>query len=411
MQKVFLVAVNVHPAKIRQTEHSLNELDALAKTRQFDVVGRFIQSRYSPDSRTYIGKGKLEEIKAQLEQHGVDLILFDHDLSPKQGQALEEALDCMVWDRTQLILEIFARHARTSESMVQVELARLQYMLPRLKGMWAHLDRERGGISASRGMGEKQINVDRTIIRNRIRKLQTALKKIACERNTQKKRRSSCFQVGIVGYTNAGKSSLMNLLIGSCLTVEDQLFATLDSCTRILKGVTKPEILLSDTVGFIRNLPHQLVASFRSTLDVLREADLLLHVADVSHAAMQQHIETALEVLDGIGAADVPRLLVLNKADLLSDETAGIILEKKYPQSVLVSAFAPESRELLISRIKQCFQGQFFSRTVKLPYSKSDRLADLYANSIVGEVAYEEDAMYVNCTISHNNKKRLAELI
>jgi len=370
-----------------------------------------VQTRYSPDSRTYIGKGKLEEIKAQLEQHGADLVLFDHDLSPKQGQALEEALDCMVWDRTQLILEIFARHARTSESMVQVELARLQYMLPRVKGLWAHLDRERGGISASRGMGEKQINVDRTIVRNRIRKLQIALKKIACERKTQNKRRSRCFQVGIVGYTNAGKSSLMNLLTRSCLPVEDQLFATLDSCTRVLRGVTKPEILISDTVGFIRNLPHQLVASFRSTLDVLREADLLLHVVDASHAVMPQHIETTLEVLDEIEAADVPRLLVLNKADLLTNEITRIALGINYPQSVLVSAFAPESKELLISRIKQCFQDHFFSQTIKLPYSKSAGLSALYANSIVGEVVYEEDAMYVNCTISHNNKKRLAGLI
>ncbi len=358
--KVFLAAVNLKPTDVMHTEESLNELAALAKTLWHEVVGKFIQSRNSPDPRTYMGKGKLKEIKDQIDGNSVEIILFDHDLSPKQSYNLEDMLNCMVWDRTQVILEIFAQHARTSEAGVQVELASLEYMLPRLVGMWAHLDRERGGIGATKGMGEKQINVDRTIVRNRISRLRRSLKKIACERKTQNKRRRSYFNVVLVGYTNAGKSTLMNLLTGTSLRVENRLFSTLESTTRLLKGITKPEILLSDTVGFISNLPHGLIASFHSSLDVVKEADMLIHVVDISHHAVEKHMETTIEVLDGIGAGDVPQLVVFNKIDLFSDETGRLILQSRYPQSVVISSLDPESKDRLAIRIKECFQEQFF---------------------------------------------------
>ena len=405
-ENVFIVALNLKPSPLNETEESLNELEALAETLNLCVMGRVIQSRNSPDQRTFIGKGKLHEVENPVEELGIDVVLFDCELTPKQGQVLEKILGCMVWDRTQVILEIFARHARTSESKVQVELARLEYMMPRLVGMWSHLDRERGGISASRGMGEKQINVDRKIVRTRIGKLKKELEKIVSERQTQKKKRKDCFQIAIIGYTNAGKSTLMNLLTGNNLLTEDRLFATLESTTRILKGVTKPETVISDTVGFIRNLPHGLVASFRSTLDVVKDADLILHVTDANHPSVEEHISTTLDVLKEIGGGDIPAILVLNKSDLINDEIKKLILGRKYSEAVMLSAFDIETKNILIEKIKAFFQDQFFSRKVKLPYSKSENLAYFYEHAVVENISYLDDAMHIDCVISKINKSR-----
>ena len=410
-ENVFIVALNLKPSPLNETEESLNELEALAETLNLCVMGRVIQSRNSPDQRTFIGKGKLHEVENAVEELGIDVVLFDCELTPKQGQVLEKILGCMVWDRTQVILEIFARHARTSESKVQVELASLEYMMPRLVGMWAHLDRERGGISASRGMGEKQINVDRKIVRTRIGKLKKELEKIVSERQTQKKKRKDCFQIAIIGYTNAGKSTLMNLLTGNNLLTEDRLFATLESTTRILKGVTKPETVISDTVGFIRNLPHGLVASFRSTLDVVKDADLILHVTDANHPSVEEHISTTLDVLKEIGGGDIPAILVLNKSDLIKDEIKKLILERKYSDAVMLSAFDIETKKILIDKIKIFFQDQFFSRKIKLPYNKSENLAYFYEHAVVENISYRDDAIHIDCVISKVNKGRFAGLI
>ncbi len=409
--KVFIVALNLKPSPLNETEESLNELAALAETLNFCVMGRVIQSRNSPDQRTFIGKGKLHEVEDAVEELGIDIVLFDSELTPKQGQILEESLGCMVWDRTQVILEIFARHARTSESKVQVELARLEYMMPRLVGMWSHLDRERGGISASRGMGEKQINVDRKIARTSIGKLKKELEKIVKERQTQKKKRGDCFQVAIIGYTNAGKSTLMNLLTGNNLLVEDRLFATLESTTRMLKGVTKPETVISDTVGFIRNLPHGLVASFRSTLDVVKDADLILHVTDANHPLVEKHISTTHDVLKEIGGGDIPVILVLNKSDLIKDQIKKLILERKHPDAVMLSAFDIKTKNILIDKIKIFFQDQFISRKVKLPYNKSENIAYFYEHAVVENISYLDDAIHIDCVISKVNKGRFAGLI
>ena len=409
--KTVLVAVTPAPVSTVQADPPLRELKSLAKTRGLRVVGTAVQQRHVPDTRTYIGSGKLEQLCAQVESHEAELVVFDNDLSPKQGQRLERALGCMVWDRTQLILEIFARHARTAEARAQIELARLKYMLPRLAGLWGHLDREKGGIGVSRGMGEKQIAIDRRIIGKRIAGLEKKLARIAGGCRVRRKNRAGCFQVALVGYTNAGKSTLMNLLTGSDSAVADRLFATLDSTTRVLPGAAKPEILISDTVGVIRNLPHGLVASFRSTLDVVRQADLLLQVVDVGSAVREEHIRTTQGVLEEIGAQDVPRLLVFNKADLYTDDIGRLILEKKHPRSVMLSALDPGSRDLLVAGITDFFGHHFFTHTVRLPYSRCDGLAELYRHSIVGSVRYRDDAVYVDCTISHANKKRLGGLV
>ena len=371
-----------------------------------------MQTRSAPEPGTYIGSGKLEDMHRLVLQHGIELVIFDHDLSPRQSQNIERALDCMVWDRTQLILEIFARHARTSEARVQVELARMQYMLPRLVGLWAHLDRERGGIGTSRGMGEKQIQIDRRIVRARIAHLQKELQCIETERRTQRKQRLNCFQVALIGYTNAGKSTLMNCISGSSVHVEDKLFATLDATTRMLGGVLKPEILLTDTVGFIRNLPHSLVASFRSTLENVCEADLLLHVIDVSHPEYETHMQTTARVLEEIGAEAIPRLRIFNKIDVSSlDALDRLLLEKKYPGCICVSALEEKTRHIVTEKIKLHVLDGSIARTIRLPYSHCEALADFYAYSIVDTIDYREDAIYIDCTISPFMRRHFKEYL
>ncbi len=396
-----LLAAVILPGCAEKAADALSELADLADTLGFTVVAQAVQARTAPDPGTYIGRGKLEDMRGLVAQHEAELVIFDNDLSPRQSQNIERLLGCMVWDRTQLILEIFARHARTAEARVQVELARMQYMLPRLVGLWAHLDRERGGIGTSRGMGEKQIQIDRRMVRARIAHLQKELLRIETERITQRKQRSTCFQASLVGYTNAGKSTLMNCLTGSSVHVADKLFATLDATTRALDCLSKPSVVLTDTVGFIRSLPHSLVASFRSTLEHVREADLLLHVVDVSHPDYETHIQTTAGVLHEIGADDVPRLLIFNKIDLsLHDAIDRIMLEKKYPGCLCVSAFEEGARNTITDAITARVRDGCISRTIRLPYSNSDALADFYAYSIVDSVDYREDAMYIDCIIS-----------
>jgi GTP-binding protein HflX len=397
---VLLAAVKL-PGPSHKVADALTELADLAGTLGFTVADRAVQVRPAPDPGTYIGRGKLEDLRGLVQQHAAELVIFDNDLSPRQSQNIERLLGCMVWDRTQLILEIFARHAHTAESRVQVELARMQYMLPRLVGLWAHLDRERGGIGTSRGMGEKQIQIDRRMVRARIAHLQEELLRIETERITQRKQRSACFQATLVGYTNAGKSTLMNSLTGSSVHVADKLFATLDATTRTLDCLSKPPVVLTDTVGFIRSLPHSLVASFRSTLEHVREADLLLHVVDVSHPDYETHINTTAGVLREIGAEAVPRLLIFNKIDLsVHDAIDRRMLEKKYSGCLCVSALEKSARSTITEAITARVRDGCIARTIRLPYSNSDALADFYAYSIVDSVDYREDAMYIDCIIS-----------
>ncbi len=278
---VLLLSLHL-PEKSRfDIEHSLQELQALSYSLGAVVCDAMVQQRDQPHPAFFFGKGKLSQIKEIIHKHSISFLITDGQLSPKQAQNLEKSLHKPVLDRTQLILEIFGRNARTREAKLQIELAQSEYLLPRLLGMWKHLDRERGGIGVSRGTGEKQIEKDRQILRRKIAHLKEDLQRVDRERHNQKKRRSSCLQVSLVGYTNAGKSTIMNALTNSDLLVENKLFATLDSTTRLLEDDSRPKILLSDTVGFIRNLPHELVASFHSTLETIRDADLLLHVVGV----------------------------------------------------------------------------------------------------------------------------------
>ena len=294
-------------------EDYLDELSMLAQTAGGEEVVRFTQNAQAPDPRTYVGRGKAEEIAVAVKEQGIDTVVFDDELSPSQQRNLEEALQCKVIDRTGLILDIFAQRARTAYAKTQVELAQYQYLLPRLAGMWTHLERQQGGIGL-RGPGEREIETDRRIARLRISKLKQELASIDRQMATQRKQRGGIARVALVGYTNVGKSTLLNRLTGENVYVEHQLFATLDTTVRrVSYGPTS--YLLADTVGFIRKLPTQLVEAFKSTLDEVREADILLHVIDLSHPAWEEQMATVNETLREIGAADKPVILVFNKID------------------------------------------------------------------------------------------------
>lgn len=310
---VLAAVITERESEARAAEY-LDELEFLALTADIDSVRRFTQKLASPNSRIYMGPGKLSEIAAYCEANGIDVVIFDDELSPSQTRNIEKLLPCRILDRTRLILDIFMSRARTAYAKTQVQLAQYEYMLPRLTGMWTHLERQRGGTGTRGGAGEREIETDRRIIRNRISHLKEELKKIDRQMATQRGNRGSLVRVALVGYTNVGKSTLMNLLAKSEVFAENKLFATLDTTVRKVVFENLP-FLLSDTVGFIRKLPAQLVESFKSTLDEVREADLLLHIVDISHPGFEDQIRVVKETLADIGAGDKPVFMVFNKID------------------------------------------------------------------------------------------------
>ncbi|MAT54186.1 MAG: GTPase HflX [Saprospirales bacterium] len=336
----------------QQTEEEvneyLNELEFLALTAGAKTKKRFIQKLSHPDTRTFIGSGKVEEIKAYLERNPeVNMVIFDDDLSGKQVSALESTLKVKIIDRSSLILDIFAKRAQTAQAKTQVELAQLQYLLPRLRGLWTHLERQRGGIGM-RGPGEKEIETDRRIVRDKISMLKKQLEKIDRQAATRRKSRSKMIRVALVGYTNVGKSTLMNLLSKSDVFAENKLFATLDTTVRkvVLEGVP---FLLSDTVGFIRKLPHHLIESFKSTLDEVRESDILLHVVDISHPRFEEQIQTVNKTLEELEARNKPTLMVFNKMDLYRE---------KYFDELLDAETKAEIENELRQKLKNTYEAE-----------------------------------------------------
>lgn len=313
-RRAVLVTVITDRSKQRQAEEYLDELEFLAETAGIVTVRRFMQMLPSPNSRIYVGPGKLEEIAQFCEENAIDVVIFDDELSPSQTRNIEKALPCLTQDRTRLILDIFVGRAQTAYAKTQVEVAQLEYMLPRLTGMWTHLERQRGGTGTRGGAGEREIETDRRIVRNRISKLKEDLKKIDRQMAVQRSNRGQMVRVSLVGYTNVGKSTLMNLLSKSDVFAENKLFATLDTTVRKVVFDNLP-FLLSDTVGFIRKLPTQLVESFKSTLDEVREADLLLHVVDISHPGFEEQMDVVKQTLREIGAGDKPTFVIFNKID------------------------------------------------------------------------------------------------
>ncbi len=313
-REAVLVAVIRDQQQERQAVEYLDELEFLAETAGIASVKRFTQRLANPSSITFVGEGKLAEIAAYVEEHEIAYVIFDDELTPSQLRNLDRIFKNKIYDRTSLILDIFVQRATTAYAKAQVELAQCQYLLPRLTGMWTHLERQRGGTGTRGGAGEREIETDRRVIRDRISRLKEQLKKIDRQMAVQRSNRGSLVRVALVGYTNVGKSTLMNLVSKSEVFAENKLFATLDTTVRKVVFDNLP-FLLSDTVGFIRKLPHQLVESFKSTLDEVREADLLLHVVDISHPNFEEQIDVVKQTLQEIGAGDKPVFLIFNKID------------------------------------------------------------------------------------------------
>ena len=316
-----------------QVEEYLDELEFLAMTAGAETVLKVTQRMSRPNPATFIGTGKLAEIQEYIELNDVDLVIFDDDLSPKQTNVIEKELKRKIIDRSSLILDIFASRAQTAQAKTQVELAQMQYLLPRLRGLWTHLERQKGGIGM-RGPGEQEIETDRRIVRDKISKLKNHLEKIDRQSQTQRKNRGEMIRVSLVGYTNAGKSTLMNVLSKSEVFAENKLFATLDTTVRKVVFGSMP-FLLSDTVGFIRKLPHHLVESFKSTLDEVRESDLLIHLVDLSHPVYEDHIATVNKTIKELGANDIPTILIFNKLDLYRKLNFDELLDEETKQEIL----------------------------------------------------------------------------
>jgi GTP-binding protein HflX len=370
-KKAVLVAIITQNQNEEKVNEYLDELAFLTSTLGAKTIKRFTQRLEKPDVRSFIGKGKLEEINAYVQAENADWVVFDDDLTPSQLRNLEKELKVKIYDRSLLILDIFLNRAQTAQAKTQVELARNQYLLPRLTRMWTHLERQRGGTATRGGAGEKEIETDKRIIRNTITKLKEKLAKIEKQSRTQRKSRGKIVRVAIVGYTNVGKSTLMTLLSKSDILAENKLFATVDSTVRKVNFEDIP-FLLSDTVGFIRKLPTHLIESFKSTLDEIREADILIHVVDVSHPTLEDHISVVNQTLTDIGASDKPTLLVFNKVDLLEDEEELSVDEKiknlkntywnkEQNDVVFISATNKDNIEELKNKLRKLVEAKHFT--------------------------------------------------
>lgn len=397
-ESALLVGVGLAGESLRAVERSLDEMAELARTAGARVVGRFRQRRTRIEGSTYIGKGKVDALAAVLAESDARLVLFDNDLTPAQGRNLEKALRTKVIDRSELILHIFAIHARTETAKLQVELAQLEYTLPRLRRLWDHLSRLGGGIG-TRGPGETQLEVDRRRVRERIDFLKKSLKKLAVSRDVQRKGRRACATAALVGYTNAGKSTLLNLLSGANVKAEDELFSTLDTTSRVVEVGRDYPVVISDTVGFIRKLPHALVASFRATLAEVVEADLLVHVVDASNEDAEGQILTVHEVLDELGASDKPTILVLNKMDRVRDPLVVNHLTRRFGPAVAASARTGRGADEIRAEIREALVAMRREVTLDIPAAESAEVARVYREGEVIERRFEGDRVLLRARL------------
>lgn len=393
-EKAMLVGVVLPRHQRWMVEDNLMELKFLAATAGVDVIDQLVQERQRVDSAYFIGKGKVDELSRLLKMHDAATVIFDDDLTPAQVRNLERATSAKIIDRSTLILDIFAQHARTRAAKTQVELAQLQHLLPRLTRQWTHLSRQVGGIG-TKGPGETQLETDRRLIRKRIEVLRGELEKIDRQRHTRRKGRVSEFKVSLIGYTNVGKSTLMNLLSGADVLVEDQLFATLDSTVRRVQLDEQHHILLSDTVGFIRKLPHNLVESFKSTLDEVLDADLLLHVVDISHPAFEEQISTVMEVLRDLGAGEKPMLTVFNKIDMLKEKALITAMRNQHPESVFISATRQIQTGQLKKALVDCVEKNFIRDEIEMPLALSGVLNTIHELGVVEEQEFMDETIRI----------------
>lgn len=401
--------------KHHHPEESLDELKFLAETAGANVVKTFYQQRDSFDSAFLIGKGKVHEIADYVDSHNIKLVIFENELGYSQLRNLEQKIKCKIIDKSNLILDIFAANARTSQAKLQVELAQLEYLLPRLTRQWTHLSKQFGGIG-TKGPGETQIETDRRLIRTRVSSLKEKLKKIDTQAKTQSAERKKYFRISLVGYTNVGKSTLLNTLTNANVLVEDKLFATLDTSTKVLRltnikadGVTKfpKKVLISDTVGFIKNLPHGLIESFKSTLAEAVESDILLHVIDISNPNYEDQIETVEDTLKQIGADKKNVIRVYNKVDKFHDPELFAHIREQFPHSVFISAEKGLNVNALVEMIKDILTSENKLSTFEIEAGDYKKLSEIYESSEVHDVKYHDDKIEV--TLRTNDKRFLKQ--
>ncbi len=390
------VLVGVELPNSEAAKDNLDELAGLVETAGAEVVGRLTQKRSTPDQTTYLGKGKVEQLELMIRATDADAVIFDNNLSPAQTRNLEQALGVKVLDRTEVILDIFSTRARTHEARLAVELAQLQYALPRLKRMWTHLSRIKAGVGM-RGPGEKQLETDRRLVEKRISELRGELDRVLRRKEREVAARSDNMTVSLVGYTNAGKSTLLNKLTGSDELAEDKLFATLDTRTRRWMLPSWGPVLLSDTVGFIRELPHSLVASFKATLEEARQADLLLHVADASNPNVADQIASVYKVLEELDIEEKDTILVLNQVDKISEPGTLDVLLQRFPSAIPISARSGQGLSQLAAAVSEALTHHFVEVDVEADIGNGRLLASLAKNTEILSRTYTDGKVSVHC--------------
>lgn len=409
-ERCVLVGVSTRNLTRETTEESLDELALLADTAGAEIFARVTQDRDRYDPSTFVGKGKVEELQALVADNAIPLVIFDDDLTPAQVRNLEHALECKVLDRSGLILDIFASRAKTNEAKTQVELAQLQYLLPRLTRMWTHLSKQFGGVG-TKGPGETQIETDRRMIRTRISHLKEKIDRIGQQRVTQRKGRTKHIRAALVGYTNVGKSTLLNLLSGSDVFVENRLFATLDPTTRLVPLSSNTEILMTDTVGFIRKLPHHLVASFKSTLEEIGEADIILHISDILNSNFEDQIRVVGDTLTDLGVSDKPTLMVFNKIDALADRSVIAATSEQFPHSVFISAKRGINILGLKAEVSKLLLEEFVDKTFTISQGDQKLISYLHTAGEVLEKEYKEDSVTLTLRIKKKEFERVMSLV
>ena len=407
-ERVILVGLYGPETTRFQAEEYLDELALLTDTAGGITVDKILQNKTHPDSSTYVGKGKLAELKRIMGEQNIQTVIFDDDLSPTQIRNIEMGTDAKVLDRSALILDIFAARAKTASAKTQVELAQLQYLLPRLTRYWTHLSRQSGGIG-TKGPGETQIETDRRLIGRRISVLKEKLEKLDKQRVTQRKSREGMVRISLVGYTNAGKSTLMNAMTETGVLAEDRLFATLDSTVR-RHELENHSVLLSDTVGFIRKLPHNLIESFKSTLDEVREADILLHVVDASSKMANEYIEVVNNTLEEINATNKRTILVFNKVDRMDADQISS-MRRSYPEAVFVSAERGIGLSELEDEIEAVIESEYAQHTLQIPASKYKAVAFIHENATVEEESYEGSDVKMTFNMSKKDFQQLSHML